>query len=111
MPIRQSPELPMREPMIPLPPFRQTPGPITVSQTYLRKLVLERWEAELKGCQEAKKAQILEIKQGPSTPGPHMDLQRLIAERWEAEIRRCEEARKAQLLEILLAAHGISGLV
>jgi hypothetical protein len=72
---------------------------------------LERWEAELKGCQEAKKAQILEITQGPGTPCPQADLRRLIVERWDAEMRRCEETKKAQLLEILLAAHGISRLV
>ncbi|KAG0704056.1 hypothetical protein DFH29DRAFT_997942 [Suillus ampliporus] len=42
------------EPMFPLPPFRQTPGPISASQTYLCRLILERWEAEVKACEKAK---------------------------------------------------------
>ncbi|KAG1798210.1 uncharacterized protein HD556DRAFT_1440546 [Suillus plorans] len=48
-------------PETPTPPYRQTPAPVTVSQSYLRKLVLERWEAEFKCCEEARKAQLLEV--------------------------------------------------
>ncbi|KAG1815869.1 hypothetical protein EV424DRAFT_1540896 [Suillus variegatus] len=49
MPLR---EVRDTEPMIPLPPFHQTPGPVTVSQTYLRRLIVERWEAEVKACEK-----------------------------------------------------------
>ncbi|KAG1793160.1 uncharacterized protein HD556DRAFT_1308880 [Suillus plorans] len=106
-------EAPDAEPMIPLPPFRQTPGPILVSQSYLRRLVLEHWEAEVKACEKAKKLQQLEIASGP---GPALtliqaSLRRLVTDRWDAELKRCEEAKRAQLLELLLAAHGISKLV
>ncbi|KAG2113769.1 uncharacterized protein F5147DRAFT_759040 [Suillus discolor] len=48
-------------PETPTPPYRQTPAPVTVSQSYLRKLVLEHWEAEFKCCEEARKAQLLEV--------------------------------------------------
>jgi hypothetical protein len=47
-------KVPKAEPMFPLPPFHQTPGPISISQVYLRRLILEYWEAELKACEKAK---------------------------------------------------------
>ncbi|KAG1761820.1 hypothetical protein EV702DRAFT_1272757 [Suillus placidus] len=81
----------LNEPMYPLPPpFHQTPSPVVAPQSYLQRLILERWEAEVKGCEHAKKLQLLE----------------LVPERWEAEVRHCEEAKRAQLLELVLAAHG-----
>jgi len=93
----------------PLQPFRQTPGPIVTSQTYLRTLVLERWDAEIRRCEDACKAQLSERVQGPVT---HQSFVReLIVERWKAEKQRCQEARKVQLLELLLAAHGVTTLV
>ncbi|KAG1773537.1 hypothetical protein EDD22DRAFT_841933 [Suillus occidentalis] len=101
------------EPMFPLPPFCQTPGPISVSQSYIRRLILEHWNTEIRYCEKAKKLGQLEI--GPA-PGLRLtiiqaSLQRLVAERWDAEVKRCEEAKRAQLLELLLAAHGIMRLV
>ncbi|KAG2063499.1 hypothetical protein BDR04DRAFT_1123215 [Suillus decipiens] len=100
------------EPMYPLlPPFRQTPGPIVVPQSYLQRLILEHWEAEVKGCEHAKNAQLLEIVPGPALTIRQANLRRLIIERWEVEVRCCEEAKRAQLLELVLAAHGISRLV
>ncbi|KIK43912.1 hypothetical protein CY34DRAFT_106246 [Suillus luteus UH-Slu-Lm8-n1] len=101
------------EPMFLLPPFRQTPGPISVSQSYIRRLILEHWNAEIRYCEKAKKLGQLEI--GPA-PGLRLtiiqaSLQRLVADRWDAEVKRCEEAKRAQLLELLLAAHGITRLV
>ncbi|KAG2145166.1 hypothetical protein DEU56DRAFT_910289 [Suillus clintonianus] len=100
------------EPMYPLPPpFRQTPGPVMVPQSYLQRLILERWEAELKSCEQAKKLQLSEMVPGPALTLLQANLRRLIVERWEAEVRRCEEAKRAQLLELVLAAHGISRLV
>ncbi|KAG2120209.1 hypothetical protein BD769DRAFT_1671856 [Suillus cothurnatus] len=83
-------EVPNAEPMFPLPPFRQTPGPISVSQVYLRRLILEHWEAELKTCEK--------------------NHARLVTDHWDAEVKRCEEAKQVQLLELLLAAHGICRL-
>ncbi|KAG1766912.1 hypothetical protein EV702DRAFT_1050539 [Suillus placidus] len=93
------------EPMLLLPPFCQTPGPITVSQTYVRKLILERWEAEVKACEQAKKLQLLELAPGPAISILQASVRRLVVERWDAELKRCEEAKRAQLLEVLLAAH------
>ncbi|KAG1718288.1 hypothetical protein EDB19DRAFT_1838297 [Suillus lakei] len=100
---------PPPEVLYPLPPYRQTPGPVKASQTYLRTLVLERWDAEIRRCEEACKAQLLECIQGPVT---HQNFVReMIAGRWNAEKKHCEEACKVQLLELLLAAHGITTLV
>ncbi|KAG1872174.1 hypothetical protein F4604DRAFT_1925770 [Suillus subluteus] len=110
-PRRPKREVPDAEPMIPLPPFRQTPGPISVAQTYLRKLILERWEAEIQACKKEKKLQLLEIVPGTGLTLIQASLQRLVSERWDAEVKRCEEAKRAQLLELLLAAHGITRLV
>ncbi|KAG1873945.1 hypothetical protein F4604DRAFT_1925517 [Suillus subluteus] len=93
----------------PLNPHRQTPGPIPTSQTYLRTLVLECWNAELRHCDEACKAQISERMQGPLTHQTYV--RELIIGHWNAEKKKCEEARKVQLLEILLASHGITTLV
>jgi hypothetical protein len=88
------------------------PGPVTVSQTYMRRVILERWDAEVKACELARKTQLMDPISGPSiTPAQQAYLKRLIIERWDAEVKRCEEARKAHLLELLLAAHGISNLV
>jgi hypothetical protein len=42
------------EPMSPLLPFRQTPGPVMVSQTYLQRLIVEHWEVEVKACEKSK---------------------------------------------------------
>ncbi|KAG1876865.1 hypothetical protein C8R48DRAFT_768439 [Suillus tomentosus] len=101
------------EPMIPVPPYCQTLGPILVSQSYLQRLILECWEAEVKACEKAKKLQQLEIAPGPG-PVPTLiqaSLRRLVTDRWDAELKYCEEAKQAQLLELLLAAHGISKLV
>jgi hypothetical protein len=100
------------EPMYPLlPPFCQTPGPIVVPQSYLQRLILEHWEVEVKGCEHAKNAQLLEIVLGPALTIRQANLCRLIIEHWEVEVRHCEEAKWAQLLELVLAAHGISRLV
>ncbi|KAG0692304.1 hypothetical protein DFH29DRAFT_882684 [Suillus ampliporus] len=93
----------------PLQPFRQTPGPIMASQTYLRTLVLERWDAEIRRCDDACKAQLTERVPGPLTY--QTLIRELIFGRWCAEKQRCQEARKVQLLELLLAAHGITSLV
>ncbi|KAG0692088.1 hypothetical protein DFH29DRAFT_883109 [Suillus ampliporus] len=93
----------------PLQPFRQTPGPIMASQTYLRTLVLERWDAEIRRCDDACKAQLTERVPGPLTY--QTLIRELIIGRWCAEKQRCQEARKVQLLELLLAAHGITSLV
>ncbi|KAG1881924.1 hypothetical protein C8R48DRAFT_766903 [Suillus tomentosus] len=103
-------ERPDAEPMFLRPPFRQTPGPITASQNYIRNLILERWEAEVKACKQAKKLQLLEVAPGPAISILQASIRRLIVERWDAEVKRCEEAKRAQLLEVLLAAHGISKL-
>lgn len=108
MPLR---EVRDTEPMSPLPPFRQTPGPVTVSQTYLRRLIVERWEAEVKACEKSKQLRLLEIAPGPGFTIIQASIRRLVIERWDAEVKRCEEAKRAQLLELLLAAHGISRLV
>ncbi|KAG2140335.1 hypothetical protein BD769DRAFT_1384088 [Suillus cothurnatus] len=88
-----------------LPPFRQTPGPIVVPQSYLQRLILERWEAEVKGCEHVKNAQLLEIVPGPALTIRQANLRRLIIEHWEVEVKHCEEAKWAQLLELVLAAH------
>ncbi|KAG1837060.1 hypothetical protein F4604DRAFT_1942608 [Suillus subluteus] len=50
---KEHPPPPSHEVLYPLPPFRQTPGPIQASQTYLRTLVLECWDAEIRRCHEA----------------------------------------------------------
>jgi hypothetical protein len=92
----------------PLASYHQTPGPIKTSQTYLRTLVLERWDAEIRLCEETCRAQLSEHIQGPVA---HQNLVReMISVRWNVEKKRCEESRKVQLLELLLAAHGITTL-
>ncbi|KAG1896503.1 uncharacterized protein F5891DRAFT_1193096 [Suillus fuscotomentosus] len=92
----------------PLAPYRQTPGPIKTSQTYLRTLVLERWDAEIRLCDESCRVQLSEHIQGPAA---HQNLvQEMIKVRWNAEKKQCEESCKVQLLELLLAAHGITTL-
>lgn len=114
LPVACRPKLeePDTGPMFPRPPFRQTPGPISVSQIYLHKLILERWEAEVKACENAKKLQLIELVPGTGTPSLlQASLRRLVSERWDAEVKRCEEAKRVQLLELLLAAHGILKLV
>ncbi|KAG2029101.1 hypothetical protein BDR03DRAFT_987982 [Suillus americanus] len=98
------------QPMVPLPPFRQTPGPVLVSQTYLRRLIVERWEAEVKACEKSKQLRLLELAPGPALTIIQASVRRLIIERWDAEVKHCEEAKWAQFLELLLAAHGISRL-
>ncbi|KAG1732915.1 uncharacterized protein EDB91DRAFT_1084645 [Suillus paluster] len=99
---------PALEIQFPLAPYRQTPGPIKTSQTYLRTLVLERWDAEIRLCKETCKAQLSEHMKGPVA---HQNLVReMITVRWNAEKKWCEESRKVQLLELLLAAHGITTL-
>jgi hypothetical protein len=108
---RENVRLEDTELMFPLPPFRQTPGPVSVSQSYLRRLILARWEAEVKGCEHAKKLQLMEIAPGPALTLLQASLRRIIVDRWDAEVRCCEEVKKVQLLELLLAAHGISRLV
>jgi hypothetical protein len=102
---------PSGAPEVPFPvqPFRQTPGPITTSQTYLRTLILERWDAEIRRYDDACKVQLCECFQGPMTCESFV--QELIVGRWNAEKQRCQEAQKVQLLELLLAAHGITNLV
>ncbi|KAG1829050.1 hypothetical protein DFJ58DRAFT_848827 [Suillus subalutaceus] len=104
-PRRLKREVPDAEPMFLLPPFRQTPGPISIAQSYLRKLILEHWEAEIKACEQAKKLQLLEIAPGPALTLIQASLRRLVVEHWDAELKRCEEAKQAQMLELLLAAH------
>ncbi|KAG1811779.1 uncharacterized protein BJ212DRAFT_1301809 [Suillus subaureus] len=92
----------------PLVPYCQTPGPIKTSQAYLRTLVLERWDAEIRLCEETCRAQLSEHIQGPVA---HQNLvQEMITVHWNVEKRRCEESHKVQLLELLLAAHGITTL-
>ncbi|KAG1860870.1 hypothetical protein F4604DRAFT_1684343 [Suillus subluteus] len=104
---KQGPHPP--EVQYPLTLHRQNPGPIPTSQTYLQTLVLERWDAELRRCDEACKAQLSECMQGPIS---HQTCVReLIVGHWNAEKKQCEEACKVQLLEILLASHGITSLV
>lgn len=93
------------------PPYRQTPGPITASQTYVNKLIVECWEAEVKACEQAKKLKLLEVAPGPAISILQASVRRLVIEHWDAEVKCCEEAKWAQLLEVLLAAHGISKLV
>ncbi|KAG1882620.1 hypothetical protein F4604DRAFT_1678141 [Suillus subluteus] len=83
---KEHPPPPSHEVLYPLPPFRQTPGPIQASQTYLRTLVLERWDAEIRRCHEACKVQLLERMQGPATHQAFMREQ--IAGRWNAE-KKC----------------------
>ncbi|KAG2106483.1 hypothetical protein BD769DRAFT_1393171 [Suillus cothurnatus] len=102
-------EVPDGELMIPLPPFHQTPGPVSVAQSYLQNLILERWEAEIHACEKEKKLQLLEIAPGTGLTIIQATLQRLVSERWDAEVKRCEEAKRAQLLELLLAAHDVPG--
>jgi hypothetical protein len=97
--------------MFPVPPYCQTPGPISVAQTYLQKLILERWAAEVQACENAKKLQLLEIAPAKDLTPIQASLQRLVSECWEAEVKHCKEAKKVQLLELLLAAHGITRLV
>ncbi|KAG1815934.1 uncharacterized protein BJ212DRAFT_1299801 [Suillus subaureus] len=105
-------EEPDTGPIFPHPPFHQTPGPISVSQLYLCKLILEHWEAEVKACKNAKKLQLLELAPGPGTPSLlQASFRRLISERWDAEVKHCEEVKQVQLLELLLAAHDILKLV
>ncbi|KAG1736274.1 hypothetical protein EDD22DRAFT_959797 [Suillus occidentalis] len=45
-----------------VPPYRQTPAPLTVSQNYIHRLVADRWDAEIKRCEEARKAHLLEVQ-------------------------------------------------
>ncbi|KAG1745383.1 uncharacterized protein EDB91DRAFT_1080311 [Suillus paluster] len=87
----------------------KTPGPITTSQTYLRTLVLEHWDAEIRHCDEACKAQLSDCIQGPVTHQSYV--RELIVRLWNMEKQWCQEACKVQLLELLLAAHGITTLV
>ncbi|KAG2113217.1 uncharacterized protein F5147DRAFT_771067 [Suillus discolor] len=37
-------------PETPVPPYRQTPAPLVVSQMYMHRIVSDRWEAEIKHC-------------------------------------------------------------
>ncbi|KAG2743057.1 hypothetical protein P692DRAFT_20878964 [Suillus brevipes Sb2] len=46
----------------PVPPYRQTPAPVIVSQNYLHRLIVDRWDAEVKRCEEGRKAQLLEVQ-------------------------------------------------
>ncbi|KAG2040380.1 hypothetical protein BDR03DRAFT_1007986 [Suillus americanus] len=48
-------EVPIKEDMYLLPPFHQMPGPISVSQSYLRRLIVERWDTKICYCEKAKK--------------------------------------------------------
>ncbi|KAG2111379.1 hypothetical protein BD769DRAFT_1674372 [Suillus cothurnatus] len=93
-PRRPKREVPDAEPMLPVPPYCQTPGPISVAQTYLRKLMLECWAAEVQACKNAKKLQLLEIAPAKDLTPIQASLQRLVSERWEAEVKHCEEAKK-----------------
>lgn len=50
-------------PKTPAPPYRrQTPAPIVVSQNYMRSLVEQRWDAEVRYAEAARKAQLLEVE-------------------------------------------------
>ncbi|KAG0699691.1 hypothetical protein DFH29DRAFT_1081170 [Suillus ampliporus] len=60
--IPQTPIPPYISPKTPAPPYRQTPAPIMVSQNYIRGLVKQRWDAEVRCCEEARKAQLLEVQ-------------------------------------------------
>ncbi|KAG1881864.1 hypothetical protein C8R48DRAFT_766839 [Suillus tomentosus] len=99
-PRRPKREVPDAEPMFPVPPYRQTPGPISVAQTYLRKLILERWEAEVRACENAKKLELLEIAPGKDLTLIQASLRRLVSERWDAEVKRCEEAKKTSVVPL-----------
>ncbi|KAG0699297.1 hypothetical protein DFH29DRAFT_1002078 [Suillus ampliporus] len=60
-----SPQTPVPSPIPlkpPVQPYRQTPAPLIVSQNYMRRLVTEHWDAELRRCEEARKAQMLEVQ-------------------------------------------------
>ncbi|KAG2138252.1 hypothetical protein BD769DRAFT_1384772 [Suillus cothurnatus] len=93
-PRRPKREVPDAEPMFPVPPYCQTPGPISVAQTYLQKLILERWAAEVQACENAKKLQLLEIAPAKDLTPIQASLQRLVSECWEAEVKHCKEAKK-----------------
>ncbi|KIK32174.1 hypothetical protein CY34DRAFT_19230 [Suillus luteus UH-Slu-Lm8-n1] len=43
-------------------PFHQTPARLIVSHNYMRRLVADRWDAEARHCEEARKAQLLEVQ-------------------------------------------------
>ncbi|KAG1888442.1 uncharacterized protein F5891DRAFT_987853 [Suillus fuscotomentosus] len=49
-------------PKTPAPPYRQTLAPLVVSQNYMHRLVAERWDAEVRCCEEGRKAQLLEVQ-------------------------------------------------
>ncbi|KAG0694482.1 hypothetical protein DFH29DRAFT_880695 [Suillus ampliporus] len=77
-------------------------------ETYLRTLVLEHWDTEIRLCDEACKAQLSEHIQGPVAHQTFV--WEMIAGHWNAEKKQCEEAHKVQLLELSLTAHGITTL-
>jgi hypothetical protein len=61
--IPQTPIPPYISPKTPAPPYRrQTPAPVVVSQNYMRSLVEQRWDAEVRYCEAARKAQLLEVE-------------------------------------------------
>ncbi|KAG1868598.1 hypothetical protein F4604DRAFT_1682235 [Suillus subluteus] len=97
-------EAPDAELMFPLPLFHQTPGPISVSQSYLRRLIVERWEAEVNACEQAKKQQLSEIAPGPNISILQASLQRIISECWDAELKCCEEAKCHEVNLLLILA-------
>ncbi|KAG2356419.1 hypothetical protein BDR07DRAFT_1423333, partial [Suillus spraguei] len=49
-------------PQTPVPPYHQTPAPVTVSQMYMYRLIGDCWDAKIKRCKEAKKAHLLEVQ-------------------------------------------------
>ncbi|KAG2156983.1 hypothetical protein DEU56DRAFT_750205 [Suillus clintonianus] len=48
--VNQSSPLPVdpEDPQTPVPPYRQTPPPVKVSQNYLHRLIADHWDAEVK---------------------------------------------------------------
>lgn len=51
-------------PMVEIPqtPYHQTPTPLTVSQNYMYRLVADHWDAEIRRCEKARKAHLLEVQ-------------------------------------------------
>ena len=45
-----------------VPPYRQTPAPLTVSQNYIHRLIADYWDAEIKWCEEVRKAHLLKLQ-------------------------------------------------
>ncbi|KAG2154606.1 hypothetical protein DEU56DRAFT_751291 [Suillus clintonianus] len=61
--IHQTPIPPSISPKTPAPPYRrQNPAPVVVSQNYMHRIVEQWWDAEVRYCKAARKAQLLEVE-------------------------------------------------